>query len=353
MSPTIPSPESDLHDRLGGALPESYPGVDLDAVLASGRRTVRRRRVGALVAGVAAAAVVAVGATQLVTGPPKAAPQPAQSVTTRSATLTIGEFTDNGTQQGDTTYVVTLSPMDASTYKVDYATKGPNGTVGIAGSAVDLHDRRTTWGNGDGSRFIIGLVPSERAQPRQLVVRADRDYGGESSDVEPIPGTGYSAFVVGFEKPLVGDTPVRDVWWFDVDGRPVDKDGRAGASASIDGHTLWLAPDDSQFGDLSVGYTSTSGRPAGSVPVLATGRGDGGSSATITSWQVSALLPAGARTGSFLLGDGRTLAFTAVPLGADHSVAHVSPKDVGSQPLKVTSVTWTDAAGTTRTAPTP
>lgn len=349
MSPRPAEP--DLRDRLDGALPDSYPALDLDAVLASGRRTVRRRRVGGLVAAAAAALVLAVGATQLAGGPRVTAPQPAIEQQPRSATLTVGAFV-GGAGQGDTSYVVTLTPRGSTAFAVAYAEKRAGGAMPIAGSQVDIHDRRTTWGHSGGSSFIIGLVPSEKAQRHQLIVRADRDYGGESYDVEPIPGTGYSAFAVSFEKPLVGDAPIRDIWWFDPDGRPVDRIGRGGASADVDGHSLWLAPDGSQFGDIQVGYTATTSVKPGGLPVLWTGSGPASPGLhQITSWDVSVLLPAGVRTGELQFADGRRQAFTAEPLGALHSATHCSMNLDGPTPPDLQLVTWTESDGTRRSAP--
>ena len=71
--------ERDLRDALGTATPPTTLRVDEHAVLEQGARTVRRRRFAKVTAVVAAAAVVAVGASVVTAdGSHRAAPRPAR-----------------------------------------------------------------------------------------------------------------------------------------------------------------------------------------------------------------------------------------------------------------------------------
>lgn len=338
MSPTIPSPETDLRDRLGGALPDSYPALDLDAVLASGRRTVLRRRIGALVAGAATALVVAVGATQLAGGPPVTAPQPAQP--SSGATYGTAHVTIAPNRGAEQHWTVTMGAAGADGQRI--VTWRQDGGDGSVGSGISDSDRRASWGFGEGSQLVLGELPDEKAG-QNLIPDDGGVFGGSTFTVVSIPGTGWSAFALAYEKPLTGNEPIRSLLWFDHLGRPVDQDGDVGSVTDLDGGKVWLTRDGSVLGrseNQGTGSTPQSGAMRavlGDYPRVTLGTMPG------NEWRTTIRLRPEATTATLVFSDGTRVPVTPVRLG-QWSVA-ITPAAYSAKPPQLARVEWTSVGG--------
>lgn len=326
--------EEQLREQLHTTTPGPYAGLDPAAVIGAGTRVRRRRRIGTALVAAAVVAVVAVGGSVLTGGRPTAAPVPAgPSVGSGPGTahLTIAQ---NGKPARG--YTVTLSPDPDQPGRLR-ETWRQDGVDGSVGSGVDQADPRATWGFGGDSPFVLGLVPDEAARST-ISVGTDRDYGGYAVALEPVKGTGWSAFVLAFDQPLVGTDPITSLLWFDRTGRPVDKDGRVGDSASVGGRTAWLTADGTELGVLGTGSTPA----VGPLPVLVSSTSAGTST---QQWDLTLLLPATALDGTARFADGRSVPVTTAPLGTAHRVGAVTVTAGKNAPPAVASYTWKDAGG--------
>lgn len=161
----------------------------------------------------AAVVVSALGAGTgvLVRARPATTPVPAASSvpTTRSpvepgpATLHAGGFGGD-----DPTYLVRLRPGTNGSSTVDVtdvtdASHGSRGPVVSLAPVPSQAGRRITWARVGATSTVVGVIPSGTAQS-DVETRTDRNYGAWSVDVQPIPGSDWSAFVLTFRQPLRG-----------------------------------------------------------------------------------------------------------------------------------------------------
>lgn len=329
--------EAQLREQLRTTTPGPYAGLDPTAVIGAGERVVRRRRLGAALVAAVVVAAVAVGVSALTGGRPVSAPVPAApSSAQRTAHLTVAQ-NGGGSPRG---YTVTLSPetTDKSGLHVTWTQDGVDGSVG---SSVSDTGRRATWGFGDGSPFALGLVPDEAA--RSVTMATDGEFGGNTMALEPVVGTGWSAFVLAYDKPLTGTDPVPSMLWFDHLGRPVDQDGNVGSVTTIGGRQVWLTHDGSVLGMVDGGRTA-------STPLPGT-RDFGGMSAFLRTalstdgraWTMALELHPEAATATLVLRGGRRVPVKPVRLGS-WSVG-VTPVLAGTTPPMLLRVEWATASG--------
>ncbi|MEO3938278.1 sigma factor-like helix-turn-helix DNA-binding protein [Dermatophilaceae bacterium Soc4.6] len=351
-------PAADLRARLTTALPPvdldgdaEDTGVDVRAALRRRDRAVWRRRLAVTVTAAAVVAAVAGGVTllhrkQVDTATAGAAPTASATGTAAPMQATLhlddslmpqaGEQPTSGTDLGSQPHVVTLVRGPHGELTLDYLGASHTGGFGASATPLDTAAPRVTWLMVDRSH-AIGVIPSATAQHTVDVI-TDHDYGGYTSDMQPIPGSDWTAFGISFSKPLTGEAPISDIRWYDHAGRPVGKDGRVGSSASVGGRTVWVTADHTAVGVLGVG--STSGR--GPLPFFLTGArpDDPEPKADLTLFG-----PAQAVRATVTLSDRRTVAMAMTPLDARYSVARVSypiTQDDFTRPVRYV---WTDAQG--------
>ncbi|MDQ2755779.1 MAG: hypothetical protein M3Y71_04340 [Actinomycetota bacterium] len=335
--------EDQLREQLHTTTPGPYAGLDPVAVIGAGERVVRRRRLGtALVAAVVVAAV-ALGASALGGGRPTAEPVPAGPSGTAGTGTAHLKIAQNGKSERGYTVTLLPDPDQPGQLRETWRQDGVEGTVG---SSVDQSSRRATWGFGGDSPFVLGLVPDEAA--RSVSMSAKGDFGGYASSVEPVLGTGWSAFVLAYERPLTGSDPFAAMLWIDHLGRPVDRDGNVGAVTTVAGRQVYLTRDGATLGvDDGNGATAATPMPGtpdfgrfGAYPRVTMSRGEAGPT---TAWTVAIRLRPEAVTATLVLKDGRRVAVTPVRLG-NWAVA-VAPKIVGRAAPVLTRVEWATAAG--------
>lgn len=330
--------EEQLRTQLHSTAPGPYAGLDPSAVIGAGERVVRRRRLGtALVAAVVVAAV-AVGATTLSGGQPLAATVPAApSVTSGVGTAHLTIAQNGKTERG---YTVTLlpDPDQPGQLRETWRQDGVEGTIG---SSVDQSSRRATWGHGGDSPFVLGLVPDEAA--RSVTMGTTGDFGVNTTAVEPVLGTGWSAFVLAYDRPVTGDAPFPSILWTDHLGRPVDGDGNVGTTTRVGGRQVWLTRDGAVLGVDERGSTYSTPMAGtqdfgalGAYPRIIMGGAP-------SRWSLILRLRPEAVTATLVLADGRRVVVEPVRLGG-WAVA-VSPEVSGSTPPVLARVEWTTAAG--------
>lgn len=172
--------------------------------------------------------------------------------------------------QPEWSYTVTMRPDEdqKGQLRVRWTQDGVDGSVG---SSVDPANSRATWGFGDDSPFVLGLVPDETA--KSVTMSTHGDCGLDISTIAPIPGTTWSAFALAFDKPLTGYDPVATMLWIDHLGRPVDQDGNRGTVTTLAAASIWRTSDGSVLG---VERQDARGSFSGHTPF----RGEAGSSST-------------------------------------------------------------------------
>lgn len=209
------------------------------------------------------------------------------------------------------------------------------------GSTLDVSGSVATWEAGVGSHVVVGVLPSATAQ-RTVLLRTDHDFGGSGWDVEPVPGTDFSAFAAYFERPFLDEDPIAGLIWFDGEGQPVDQDGRIGQVTELNGMSVWVAPDGTTFGgDVGSDRSTTVSLPVDSGELSHfTGGTDG-------DWRTIGLLPDTARSGTAHFADGPDMDFTTAALGGN-SVFVVRSAAAAS----LVEVQWTDADGVAHRSPT-
>lgn len=341
--------EDQLREQLHDTTPAPYAGLDPAAVIGAGERVVRRRRVGTSLVAAVAVAVVVVGSQLLTSGKPVATPRPAApstAVALGTAHLNLGQ-----SGRAERGYTVVLSPTPDVKGKTP-VTWTQDGVDGSVGSSVDPANPRATWGIGGGSTVVLGLVP-DAAAGSAIQVATDRDYGGYSTVVQSVPGTGWSAFALTFDKPLTGTRPITSLLWFDHLRRPVDQTGQVGTTTTVGGQRVWLTRDGAVLGvdRDGAGYATPLPGQAGfgrTYPRVVFGTDTAGSAWTMTI----RLRPEAARA-TLVLRDGRRVAVTPVRLGG-WSVAVTPPLTGAAAPSTagvatdapvLTHVEWTTSTG--------
>ncbi|MEO7059683.1 MAG: hypothetical protein ABI083_08190 [Lapillicoccus sp.] len=305
--------EEQLREQLHATTPAPYAGLDPAAVIGAGRRVVRRRRIGAALVAAVAVAVVAVGSQLVTTGRPDAAPLPAAP--SGISSLGTAHLSIAPNRQPERSYTVVLSPNpdDKGRTRVTWTQDGVAGSVGFS---VDPADPRAAWSTGGNSPFVLGLV-HDAAAGSSISVATDRDYGFYASLVKSVPGTGWSAFVLAFEKPLASYKAITSMLWFDHGGRPVDQTGEVGSTTTVDGRRVWLTRDGGVLGVVQGDGISSTPLPGqalssffGDYPRVVMSTDTAGS-----AWTLTLRLRPEAVRATLVLADGRRLPVTPVRLG--------------------------------------
>ncbi len=342
--------EDQLREQLHTTTPGPYAGLDPATVIGAGERVVRRRRVGTALVAAAVVAAVAVGATALTGGRPTAAPVPAGPSRTSGLGTAHVSIAQNGKPERH--YTVTFSANPDPTTDPDQkgqtrVTWTQDGVDGSVGSSVDPAHPLATWGVGGDSPFVLGLVP-DGAAGSSISVGTDRDYGIETMAVEPVPGTGWSAFALAFDKPLTGNEPITSLLWFDHLGRPVDQAGNVGTVTTVASRKVWLTRDGAVLGvDDGNGAAGSTPMPGtadfgyfGAYPRLTMSTTTG---IPATAWSLTLRLRPEAATATLVLKDGRRVVVKPVRLGG-WAVA-VALEIKGATAPVLSRVEWVTTAG--------
>jgi hypothetical protein len=265
MSTSEDQLRTDLHDALSQAGP-GLPHVDAAALLDTGHRAVRRRRLAAGAGLAAFAAVVAVGASVL-SGSDRAADlRPGVSTAVRataSATLELpGPQAAGGIDA--TRFVVRIGP-DAMP-RVDGAPPASadlayyalvDGREQLLGGSSTAGAGRATFGHGDGTDVVIGIVPGDAVDAS---LRGDGVITGHAaSPLVAVPGTGFKAIAFRLTEIPRSSPDIKPIWWR-ADGTPVTNEAAgsvlrfATPAGPVD---LWAVPAADLVGQRSAGGGGT------------------------------------------------------------------------------------------------
>ena len=328
---------------LRGALDDAAAGVtplDAAALIATGDRTVRRRR---LAAATVAVAIALVGALAVLPGLGQRLATPI-APPTGHATLTLPLTTPTGTQ--DTTFTVTVL-TDGT---VEYAAVRDGTAVPRGGSSLAGLDGQATIGTA-GDDIVLGLVPDDAVRAGLLTTATTGSFTGAPENPVPLPGTGYSA--VGFrlaDSPPPGPDDLEPIWWR-ADGTPVtNTETGTGVVLPEAEVTLWYLPGHGLLGAGTPTQGLTTIMSAG-VDGLAFSKGFG-PDGTVSGMIEVFLLPQDATDVvlSFTEGVDAQPTLDQVWPGAERLVVVArgdwpTPRPSGDERPLATRVAWTDAGG--------
>lgn len=347
--------EEVLRESLGAAADAqsaAYADIDPAAVLATGHRVLRRRRMLAVGGTTAAALVLGAGGWAVLshqTGTddrtlPATSIRPSGGVHSAELSLASDLVDVDGTSYEGPRRVRVDIDLDRGTWQaLAGGTEVPQagGRLPAEGGAA--------WSTGS-QPFVVGLVP---ASATQVMPAWEGDSPTLSTALQPVPGTSWQALVLWIVGPRAGGAPVGLDW---TDGTQVRRDdGSVVPSAGGDGVLAFVDPDTDQFGVLS-GEGATVTRPSdvrdGHRPVVALWTIPPGSNTQTSDYAM--LLPDGATDVNGVVSSGATLESSAVwrlaPGSGSVFVARISaPKD--HRGTGIDEVTWTAADGTPHSAP--
>jgi hypothetical protein len=351
---------ADLHTAAGQP---AYDSIDPTQVIGEGRRVVRRRHRLQALGAAAAVAVLGVGgflATD--TGRTTTAP-PAQHHTTAPTEATV-VFSDLSTNFADTPVAGPASvrvELDQATGTVTYTFNDTKGTTTSSSASVNPDGGSITWGTGDQyPNLVVGVAPAPATHLTDIGVRGGT--GGSMSDVKPLPGTRYQAFVRLYSA-KTSVSQLRGFVWVDSSDAVRTSDPAVKAySASFVGlgrgpSRLTAVPDWDWLGVFdddgagSVWISEAAGTFGNEVPRVELGRLDG-KNEQVT---VAGLLPAGVSgvTPRFAAGTPSRPLQMAVLRDADGAAGRYTgffgqslvQKPKGTPSPWLTHLAWTDASG--------
>ena len=326
--------------ELLAAPPSPTMAIDEGAVHTGGRRRLRRRtlrRSGIGVAGLVGAAAIVFGT--LGSGPGGKALPAGPSPTTASTFSAVADVLDGR-------YAVEVVPGAPSGQPnvVFYAVRDGKRQQ-LAGS--DASPDVVSLGTGSGADGVmLGTAPADATA--FLTITREGTQGGIQTDHQPLHGTAYQAVALKFDDPKEVDAYV-DTFWTDAEGEVHDARGTRLPSAKL-GATgrFFVGRDSGVMGVFTADGGST--RPLSNEATTTMGYGqkpDGGD----WTWRSITLLPKGA-TDVSVTSDARTVVagtnLTLPTTGEVVTWADLSAPGNGPGP-RVTSVSWTDAAGTRHT----
>jgi hypothetical protein len=327
--------------ELLAAPPSPIMAVDESAVHAGGRRRLRRRtlrRTGIGVAGLVGAAAIAFGT--LGAGPGGEALPAGPSPTTSSTFSAVADVLDGR-------YAVKVVPGAPSGQPnvVFYAVRDGKRQQ-LAGS--DASPDVVSLGTGSGADGVmLGTAPADATA--FLTITRDGTQGGIQTDHQPLPGTAYQAVALKFDDPKEVDAYVDTFWTNSLSEVRTARGSLLASVPTNDGDRFFLAREASTMGVFMADGSGGSTRPLTTGDSTTMGYGqktDGGE----WSWKSVTQLPKGSRDVSFEWADAsRTTDVTTGSLGtAEVAFASATAPAAGSGPT-VTSVSWTDTAGTRHT----
>jgi hypothetical protein len=257
---------AELHDSLSAA-GTHLPHVDAGALVDSGHRIVRRRRLVA-VGGVAAfSAVVAVGVSALGALDRAAELRPGVSTPARGTASATIELSGPRVVGGidATRFVVRIGPgamppldgAPSSGADLAYYALVDGREQLLGGSSTNGLTGRATFGHADGTDVAIGVVPGDAVDASLL---GDGTSSGHSaSPLVRVPGTAFKAIAFRFNEIPADSSDIRPIWWR-ADGTPVTNDGAgsvvrfASAEGDVD---LWALPAADLVGQRTAGGGGT------------------------------------------------------------------------------------------------
>lgn len=210
--------------ELLAAPPSPSLSVDEHAVYAGGRRRLRRRTlrrsaVGVVgIVGVAAITIGALGAGVDNDSLPAHPSPTASSSFPREMTTVVKDR-----------YAVQIQHREKESFALLFGlTNGaPDelATLEVRTNRISLDVASAKDG------LMIGVVPAEA---KSALFTTSGEYGGHSTTMVPMPGTGYQAVVLDFEKPFAQPEMPRAIW-VDEQGQVFDVDGSKAPSATVPG----------------------------------------------------------------------------------------------------------------------
>ncbi|HET7762407.1 MAG TPA: hypothetical protein VFL46_08615 [Phycicoccus sp.] len=301
-----------LHDATRSEA-EALSAVDVESVLGTGHRVLRRRRAAAVGATAAATLVLGVGGWAVLTqqGPDERTLPATRSATTGHAgTAVLAPFSDLTSPDGAPLDVpgprqvaVTVDP--SRTPDLVYSEVTPDGGLQLMGgsSLEGIPQLASTWGTaGADSHVLVGVLPAQAAQLQLVTPLTDEGGHASTTVTSPLPGTGRQAFAVRFAEAGDADA-VRHLLWRGQDGTVHDETGAVVPSVELgddEGTTVFVADSLDRFGSFSRegsaslmrldGTRNSSGRP-----VLSSAGGSGARLAGI----FVAVVPEAATPGRF------------------------------------------------------
>lgn len=221
----------DLRNRLEAVIPGSYPALDLEGVVSRGRRSVRRRRWGAVLA--TTAAVVAVVAAGLATGGVLTTSRLTPADPSHVAGFVTWSLPETPSGGDESDYMVAVHAPDGQSQEVDFVHQTDSGRQTFARSVVDLSHPVASWKLAPGGHVVLGLIPSTSVSQVQL------DAGEGQRNTSIVPHVGWTAFSFVLGASGAGPSHFRGVQWSDLQHRPVDGQGRVGTAVPI-GSGCWV-----------------------------------------------------------------------------------------------------------------
>lgn len=329
------------------APPSPSLSVDEDAVYAGGRRRLRRRtlrRIGFGLGAAVAATAVAFAAVGTGVGNETlpAGPSPTTSTQRVSAPLFDGS------------YSVEVRP-DASADHPNVIFYRGYGASRQELSGSDVDPSVISMGTGTGADGVmLGTAPASAANFLTLLKGGAAGY---STDEQLLLGTDYQAVALRFENPADTAKYVGTVWMNDKgDGVVRTAMGLELPSTKLaDRDTFWVDRENAYMGVFLADGNGGSTRPLSGAGSTTTGYGTKHDVAG-WMWHSVTLLPAGARDVTYEWADAdyRSTVFTqTLPRSGEVVAFSDATAPASSQGPRVTSVTWTDKAGTRHTEAVP
>ena len=342
-----------LHDTADAEGP-AYVDVDPHAVVTSGRRVIRRRRM-AVGAGIAAAVLTIAAGGSLVNGVSQdradttvpAGPTSALTATsTVTADLTRGADVGDawGRPNGRASVRVAVDPKTRTWTNAIIASDGSVSPQTSAALRANL--RTTTWSRDPGAPgLVVGLLPDAAIDWAPVWVDGSP---ASTQDVAALPGTGLQAFALWHD----GGTSTQFVGLNWTDGQHVyTTSGAAVPSERVGDEVVFV--DETQglmgiFGPGSSSFKKLRETPAGQQPAVMRGVLAEGSNTMETT--VLVVLPAGATRVDVTAAPGATLLSTNTISGGSTSGPMLVTRlrmPASAPGTAVDRVTWTNPDGTT------
>ncbi len=333
-----------LHDTADAEGP-AYVDVDPHAVVTSGRRVIRRRRL-ATGAGIAAAVVAfGAGAWAVLDQSSRQSLEPVPA--TRSASVAPDVVSTTLAVDGSSRVASYTVNLDRSTGRVtatDTSATGEKGLDVVIGR-IGEREQKAVWETlSRDPLVVVGVVPAEADE---LMTRfgyldvggvTSADVGGVTSTQSPLTRTAYEAFLVQTEKSPPG-VDLAGLDW-SASGRVFDVEGHELPSATIGDRTVYLNDVGGELGMVAPDGTSRVWLQGTTTPHLSTWVKEQGGP-TVTSFAI--VLPIDAGDISLEVAPGATLVSQqSAPLSGGAGVAVVATvKAPGSVDRVVRQVTWT------------
>ena len=340
--------EDQLREDLHAATSRpAYGSVDPALVIAEGSRLVRRRRLRQGAGATAAVALLTVGGFLATDHDRTTSAPPAGPSTTVDATATRSAYF-NVTQPTNRQFVVEVAPeaqadANVSYYEVEVATKertllGRSSTRGLGDGA--------TWGRGDQDpRVILGIMPQYAYGMVALFGPEFR--GGARTDVSPVHGTDYQAFLLQADDPATAEK-FQGFVWSTPDQTIQGPDGQLPAarfpSSDRQPVRVWLAPQQQVFGLDRMGIQDvTPIAEPGRFAVQHSSYRDGGTE----RGTAFGLVEKGSSDVRLRFSDGTTVtrAVETAPLGGTGYDAFLAEASGPEGKVRLLEVSWTDPSG--------